>query len=86
MSTPEDIARVYALDCAPPVTLPAWVSLPTRTGASGQLRADGWSVLVISESYCGPERRAVPRDPVLVAHGSRVLPRECGWLFGARAR
>jgi hypothetical protein len=86
MSTPDDIARVYALDLTPPVQVPTWATLPLHTTGSGRVLADGWSVLVISDSYCGPERRKVPRDPVLVAHGARVLPRADGFLFGARAR
>jgi hypothetical protein len=87
MSTRDDIAHVYARDCASPVQLPAWAALPHSETAEGRLRADGWGVLVVAEpTYQGPERRAVPRDPVLVARGSRVLPRERGWLFAARAR
>jgi hypothetical protein len=86
MSTRDDIAHVYARDCAAPVQLPAWAALPFR-GDDGYQQADGWSVIAVAEpSYQGPERRAVPRDPVLVARGSRVLPRERGWLFAARAR
>jgi hypothetical protein len=87
MSTRDDIAQAYAKDCAAPVQLPAWATLPHHESATGKLTADGWGVLVVVEpQYTGPERRAVPRDPVLVAHGSRVLPRERGWLFAARAR
>jgi hypothetical protein len=87
MSTRDDIAQAYAKDCAAPVRLPAWAALPHRETAAGALHADGWGVLVIAQpQYVGPERRAVPRDPVLVARGSRVLPRERGWLFAARAR
>jgi hypothetical protein len=87
MSTEDDIAQAYARDCAAPVQLPAWANLPHIETAEGKLRADGWGVLVIVEPQCqGHERRAVPRDPVLVAHGARVLPRQSGWLFGVRAR
>jgi hypothetical protein len=86
MSTRDDIGHVYARDCAPPVQLPAWATLPLRTTADGGLKADGWSVTVFAESYQGPERRAVPREPVLLARGERVLPRRAGWLFGARAK
>jgi hypothetical protein len=74
---------VYALDCTPPVTLPAWASLP-HAGLEGRQRADGWRV--IAKHYAQPERRVVAREPVLVARGSRLLPRECGWLFAARGR
>jgi hypothetical protein len=86
MSTRDDIAQAYAKDCAAPVRLPAWAHMPHHETAMGGLRADGWSVFAVAETYQGPERRAVPRDPVLVARGARVLPRESGWLFAARAR
>jgi hypothetical protein len=87
MSTRDDIIHVYALDCAAPVQLPAWAHMPHIETAMGGLRADGWGVIAVVEpQYVGPERRAVPRDPVLVAHGARVLPRQSGWLFGVRAR
>jgi hypothetical protein len=87
VSTLDDIAQAYAKDCAAPVRLPAWAHMPHLESATGKLTADGWGVLVVPEpTYQGPERRAVPRDPVLVAHGARVLPRERGWLFAARAR
>jgi hypothetical protein len=86
MSTRDDIAQAYAKDCAARVQLPAWASLPHHETAMGGLRADGWSVFAVAETYQGPERRAVPRDPVLLSHGSRVLPRQSGWLFAARAR
>jgi hypothetical protein len=86
MSTLDDIAQAYALDCAARVQLPAWATLPHRETAAGGLRADGWGVQVVTEHYVGPERRAVPREPVLLARGARVLPRERGWLFAARAR
>jgi hypothetical protein len=82
----EDIAEVYALDCASPVQVPAWAGLPQRIGANGRRRADGWGVRVVCATYVGPERRAVPREPVLRVHGRGVLPREAGWLFAARGR
>jgi hypothetical protein len=85
MSTRDDIAAVYRADLHPPVVVPAWATLPIRE-SDGRWRADGWSVLVVTDTYIGPERRSVPREPRLIAHGSRVLPREAGWLFGARAR
>jgi hypothetical protein len=83
MSTRDDIAIVYAMDCTPPVTLPAWASLP-YAGDEGVRRADGWRV--IAKHHAQPERRVVPSQPVLVARGSRLLPRQCGWLFAARGR
>jgi hypothetical protein len=84
VSTRDDIAAVYHADLQPPVSLPAWTQLPLRTTGSGRTVADGWSVLVISESYCGPERRQAPREPRLIAHGHAMLPRGSGWLFSAR--
>jgi hypothetical protein len=53
---------------------------------AARVQLPAWSVFAVAETYQGPERRAVPRDPVLLSHGSRVLPRQSGWLFAARAR
>jgi hypothetical protein len=84
MSTPSDILAVYRQDMNPPVQVPAWATLPLHTTGSGRVIADGWSVLVVSEHYCGPERRQTPREPRLIADGRAVLPKQAGWLFCGR--
>jgi hypothetical protein len=83
MSTRDDIAAVYRADLAPPVVVPAWATLPIRE-SDGRWRADGWSVLVVTDTYIGPERRQAPREPRLIADGRAVLPKQAGWLFCGR--
>lgn len=83
MSTVADIAIVYARECASPIAVPVWAQLPLCTTGEGGRKADGWSVRVVTPTHVGPERRAVVREPVLCAHGARVLPRQAGWLFAA---
>jgi hypothetical protein len=83
MSTRDDIAAVYCADLHPPVVVPAWATLPIRE-SDGRWRADGWSIVIVSADYCGPDRRRVPREPRLIAGGRAVLPRQSGWLFATR--
>lgn len=86
MSTKADIAAAYAMDCCSPVQVPNWAHLPHHVSASGRLKADGWGIEIHTPTYVGPERRREVREPVLRAHGSRVLPKQAGWLFAARGK